>query len=213
MNGSEYRIDRTKFLSTDEMRTLLRYCQEKAIVDLAKGRKTWVTRNMLVHLALHSGLRVMELTDLQIGDLYLKGIKDMYLIVRRGKGRGSKGKKRCVYLDREIIKHIRKYITYKKKVLKQPITPEAPFFARKDDIKYSTTGLHLSFKRAIEVAGLPKHYSIHSARHTYATILYAKTNNLIFVSRQLGHCSLNMTQLYANLLPELNNDLANSILD
>lgn len=213
MNGSNYRIDRTKFLSPPEARQLIKTCEEHSIVDIAKGRKTWVTRYMLVHLALHSGLRIAELADLQIGDLYLKGITDMYLIVRHGKGRGAKGKKRDVYLDREIIKHIRDYIAYKKKVLKQPITPESPLLARKDDIKYSTTGLHLSFKRAIEAAGLPKHYSPHSCRHTYATMLYAKTNNLRFVQKQLGHSSLNMTVLYADISPELNTDLANAILD
>ena len=213
MNESEYRITRDKFLSPDEARQLLKTCEENSIVDTAKGRKTWITRYMLVHLALHSGLRVAELADLQIGDLHLQGIKDVYLIVRHGKGRGAKGKKREVYLDRDIVRHIKQYITYKKKVLKLPVSEEAPLLARKDDIKYSTTGLHLSFKRAIEAAGLSRNYSIHSARHTYATMLYTKTNNLRFVQKQLGHASLNMTVLYADISPELNTDLANSILD
>lgn len=213
MNESEYRITRDKFLSPNEARQLLKTCEENSIVDTAKGRKTWITRYMLIHLALHSGLRVAELADLQIGDLHLQGIKDVYLIVRHGKGRGSKGKKREVYLDRDIVRHIKQYIAYKKKVLKQPVSQEAPLLARKDNIKYSTTGLHLSFKRAIETAGLPRNYSIHSARHTYATMLYTKTNNLRFVQKQLGHASLNMTVLYADISPELNTDLANSILD
>lgn len=213
MHGSNYRITRDKFLSPPQARQLLKICEENSIVDIAKGRKTWVTRYMLIHLALHSGLRVAELADLQIGDLHLQGIKDVYLIVRHGKGRGAKGKKREVYLDRKIVKHIKTYISYKKKVLKQPITPESPFLARKDDIKYSTTGLHLSFKRAIEAASLPRHYSIHSARHTYATMLFTKTNNLRFVQKQLGHASLNMTVLYADISPELNTDLANLILE
>ena len=93
MNGSNYRITRDKFLSPTESKHLLTTCEERAIVDLSKGRTTWVTRYFLCHLALHSGLRVAEISDLQIGDLYLKGIKDMYLIVRHGKGRGKKRKK------------------------------------------------------------------------------------------------------------------------
>ena len=212
MHGSNYRITRDKFLSPSESKQLLKTCEERAIVDLEKGRKTWVTRYFLCHLALHSGLRVMELADLQIGDLYLKGVRDMYLIVRHGKGRGKKGKKREVYLDREIVKHINKYIEYKKKVLKQPTKPESPLLARKADLKYSTTGLHLSFKRAIEAAGLPHHFSIHSARHTYATQLFASSGNLRFCQKQLGHASINMTALYADISPELNTELANSIL-
>lgn len=213
MSVSDYRITRDKFLSPGEAKTLLHTCENYALLDQAKGRKTWITRYMLVHLALHTGLRVAEIADLQIGDLYLKGVSNMYLIVRHGKGRGKKGKKRDVYLDREIIKHIRKYIDFKKKTLNQSVTPEAPFLARNGDKKYSTTGLHISFKKAIIEAGLPRHYSIHSARHTYATTLFAKTNNLRFVQKQLGHASIVMTSLYADVLPEHNTDLANAILD
>jgi integrase len=99
--NSEYRITRDKFLSSNEARQLLKVCQEKAIVDTACGRSTWVTRYMLVHIAFNTGLRVSEIADLKIGDIFLKGISDMYLIVRHGKGRGENGKKRDVYLDRD----------------------------------------------------------------------------------------------------------------
>ena len=77
--NSEYRITRDKFLSPAEARQLLRTCQEKAIVDIAKGRKTWVTRYALVHFALNTGLRVAEISDLQIGDLHFKGVSDIDL--------------------------------------------------------------------------------------------------------------------------------------
>lgn len=210
--NSEYRITRDKFLSSNEARRLLKTCQEKALVDTAYGRNTWVTRYMLVHLAFNTGLRVSEIADLEIGDLFLKGISDMYLIVRHGKGRGEKGKKRDVYLDREIVKHIREYLDYKKKVLDQSVDIDSPFFASTGGKKFTTTGLYLSFKKALKAANIPQHYSIHSARHTYATMLLAKTNNLRFVQKQLGHSSINMTALYADVLPELNHNLANSIL-
>ncbi|MCX5871089.1 MAG: tyrosine-type recombinase/integrase [Deltaproteobacteria bacterium] len=210
--NNEYRITRDKFLSPIEARQLLKTCQEKALVDLAYGRSTWITRYMLVHIAFNTGLRVSEIADLQIGDLFLKGISDMYLIVRHGKGRGENGKKRDVYLDRDIIKHIREYIEFKKKVFDESIAPEAQFFASHSGRKFTTTGLYLSFKKALKAANIPDHYSIHSARHTYATILLAKTNNLRFVQKQLGHTSINMTALYADVLPELNQNLANSIL-
>lgn len=208
----EYRITRDKFLSSNEARRLLKTCQEKALVDTAYGRNTWVTRYMLVHLAFNTGLRVSEIADLEIGDLFLKGISDVYLIVRHGKGKGKKGKKRDVYLDREIVNHIREYIDYKKKVLDQSVDTDAPFFASNGGKKFTTTGLYLSFKKALKAANIPQHYSIHSARHTYATMLLAKTNNLRFVQKQLGHSSINMTALYADVLPELNHNLANSIL-
>ncbi len=213
MNSYEYRITRDKFLSPAETRQLLKICEEKAIVDTAKGRKTWITRYMLVHLALNSGLRVSELADLEIGDLHITGVSDTYLIVRHGKGRGTNGKKRDVYIDKQIVKHLRDYIKFKKKTLLENIDGDAPVLASNKGRKYSTTGLYISFKKAVKATKLPLHYTIHSARHTYATVLLAKTNNLRFVQKQLGHASLNMTSLYADILPELNQNLANAILD
>jgi len=43
-------ITRDKFLSPKEARHLLKISEERAIIDTIKGRKTWVTRYMLVHV-------------------------------------------------------------------------------------------------------------------------------------------------------------------
>ena len=72
-----YTITRHKFLSVDEARKLREVCQKHAETDLKARRSTWVTRYMLVHLALHSGLRVSEIATLTIGDLYFSD-KDEY---------------------------------------------------------------------------------------------------------------------------------------
>jgi site-specific recombinase XerD len=205
--NNTYRITRDKFMSPEEAKKLKKACWERAELDLNAGRKTWVNRYMLIHLALSSGLRVSEIANLQTGDLFLNG-KDNYLIVRHGKG----DKKRDVYLDPKVAKHLKEYIEVKKKAWQEATHAQAPLFAgRKGHI--TTTALEISFKKAITAAGLPKHYSVHSARHTYATLLLGKTGNLRFVQKQLGHASLNMTALYADVLPEQNQALANSILD
>ena len=201
-----YQISRDKFMSQEEVRVLLKVCEDQAILDAARGRRTWPTRYMLVHLALHSGLRVSELAALVIGDLYLIG-RENYLVVRNGKG----GKKRDVYLDREIVRHLKEYIAVKK-TWHNPVDEGAPLFMGRSG-HFSETALHLSFQKAVGAAGLKRRYSIHAARHTYATILLARTNNLRFVQKQLGHASLNMTALYADVLPEQNQSLANTMAD
>ena len=207
-----YKITRDKFLSAKEVRRLLRLCEERALVDLVKGRKTWVTRYMLIHLALNSGLRVSEIAALKINDLFLNSRSDTYLIVRRGKGRGSVGRKRDVYLDKEIVKHLKQYLGVKR-TWGEPVDDVSPFFSGRAGKHFSITALEISFKKAIKAAELPCHYSIHSSRHTYATMLLAKTSNLRFVQKQLGHANLNMTALYANVLPEMNQSLANALVD
>ena len=88
--AKKYAITRDKFLTTDEVRRLLKVCEDQADLDLLKGRQTWVTRHMLVALALRSGLRVAEIAALKIGDIHLTG-KDTYLKVV-GKGKQTPGR-------------------------------------------------------------------------------------------------------------------------
>lgn len=176
-------------------------------MDMKDSRKTWVTRYMVVHLAVNSGLRVSEIAALKVSDLHLNG-KENYLTVRRGKC----GKRRDVYLDSELTNHLQEYLSLKKRLWNEPTDTDAPFFTGNGGKHYTTTALHISYKKAIEKAGLSRNYSIHSARHTYATLLLAKTGNIRFVQKQLGHASIAMTSLYADVMPELNQRLADSIL-
>ena len=69
------------------------------------------------------------------------------------------------------------------------------------------------FCQELEESNLPIHFSIHSARHTYATFLLHATNNLRYVQKQLGHSKISMTALYADVLPSENGSLANKLLE
>ncbi len=202
MGSAHYAIDRDKFLSMNERAKLLKTCHEKAQLDEAKGRTTWPARYMLIDLALFTGLRVAEIAALKIGDLVLKA-EDPYLIVRNGKG----GKRRTVYLDKALVKHLKSYIKHH---LPGP-DAEAPLFPGRNSQHCQPITLMKSFKQAIKEAGLPEHYSIHCARHTYATYLLHDTQNLRYVQKQLGHAQIAMTALYADVLPEENGKLANMI--
>jgi len=203
--SAEYCITREKFLDEDERSKLLKTCIDRAELDLLHGRRTWVTRYMLVDLALFTGLRVAELAALKLKDVHLT-VKDPYLIVRNGK----RGKTRDVYLDKGLVRHLKTYIR-QKRTWDEAIDPDAPLFAGRNGQHSPTITLMKSFKRAIEEAGLPDHYSIHSARHTYATFLLRDSKNLQYVRKQLGHTQIAMTALYADVLPSENGNLANMI--
>lgn len=203
---NHYSITRDKFMSVVERDKLLRCCKKEAKIDLSENRKKWVNRYMLAHLALNSGLRVSEITNLKISDIHFNG-KENYLSVF-GKG----NKKRDVYIDDEIVEHLKSYILIKKDLWQESIENEAPLLAGRAGKHYTTTALEISFKKAIAKAELSLHYSIHNSRHTYATLLLAKCRNIRFVQKQLGHASIAMTSLYADVLPEMNQNLANTIL-
>jgi len=206
MNTTTYNIDREKILDIDQRSKLLKTCRDKAELDLLHGRETWIKRYMLVELALFTGLRVAEIANLTLGDINIK-TKDPYLVVRNGK----RGKKRDVYLDKELVKHLKTFISWKKKTMGEEVENHSPLFIGRNGKHCAVITLMKSFKRAIEESNLPLHFSIHSARHTYATFLLHTTNNLRYVQKQLGHSKISMTALYADVLPSENGSLANKI--
>ena len=214
----DYKITREKFFDTEERKTLMKVTEANSLLDRKRGLMTWQIRWMLVHLAMFSGLRVSEIGNLKIGDIHLKN-GSAYIFVRHGK----RGKDRDVYVDTELVKHLKEYIQEKKQLWDQHTGENDYLFTGQGGRGITSTALTMSFTNAVKAAGLwkklPKgskkrNLSIHSARHTYATFLYARSDkNLKFVQKQLGHSSLNMTSLYADILPEENSELANKILD
>jgi integrase len=50
-----------------------------------------------------------------------------------------------------------------------------------------------AFKRALKAAGLPGHFSPHSLRHSYASLLLADGVSPAYVQEQLGHASIELT--------------------
>ncbi len=164
---------------------------------------------MVIHLALYSGLRVSELSRLTIKDLHLCNVKDPYLFVKDGKG----SRDRDVYIDRNLVNHLKEYLDIKKKGWSESVEEDAPLFAGHGGNNISVQALEHTFKQAIKEAGLSSTYSIHSCRHTYATFLLDRSKALKYVQKQLGHASMNMTGIYADILPEMNGKLANTILE
>ena len=202
-----YTLTPEDYMSREERKQLIKTCQERAELDLMKGRKAWPVRWMLVDLALFSGMRVAEMAALKIGDINLNSKTDPHLIVRNGKG----NKKRAVWFDKELAKHLKQFISYKAKVLQQSIEPDAPLLDGRSGQHSTINTLQKSFKEAINAAGLRNKLSIHSARHTYATFLLKDSGNLRYVQQQLGHSNISMTSIYASILPEENGKLANMI--
>lgn len=202
--AKQYQITRGKFFDTGEQKKILQTTKRKANEDRQAKRQTWIKRYMLVHLAMYSGLRVAEIANLKIHDLKLR-VKDPYIKVTNGKG----GKDRNVYIDHKLTDYLIKYTKHRRKT--------EPLFACTFDTKkpkhYTTNTLYRSFKKAVRAANLRDELTIHSARHTYATLLLEKTGNLRYVQKQLGHSKIEITALYADILPEKNSELANMILD
>ena len=63
-------------------------------------------------------------------------------------------------------------------------------------------------------ASLPEHFTPHSLRHTYASLMLSKGAKLLWVSRQLGHADPSITlRVYGWALPDEDNVNVASLLD
>jgi integrase len=60
-----------------------------------------------------------------------------------------------------------------------------------------------AFARILRKAGLSPHYSPKSLRHTYASLMISEGANMLYVSRQLGHASVAITEKhYTRWIPQ-----------
>ena len=185
------------FLSPDQVQALKTYCQRIAADPSPDGRTDPARDWAILHVALDSGLRVSEICALQIRDVILDHAHAS-LIVRDGKGH----KKRGVRIGSALRAHLVEFIAWKESV-GQSTVGRAPLFVSSRGGPLTRTAVYRIFRKHADAVGVPKRFSIHSCRHTYASLLYrASDYNLRLVQKQLGHRSIQTTQIYADVLSE-----------
>ena len=188
---SNWLISPEKYLTPDETKLLRKTCQNAALLARAKGVQAPVRDALIIELALGTGLRVSELSNLRIEDIFLKKGQNS-LIVKNGKG----GKDRVVQFSTGLKASLLEFLNYR-------ASGSDYLFPSERGQKMTTSGIQQVFKKWSRKAGLPSHYSIHSLRHTYAVRLYkASGYNLRLVQKQLGHSSVSTTQVYADVMDE-----------
>lgn len=185
-----------KYLKPEEAALLRGYLEDKALAAIVKKKKKPVRDWAMIDIALSAGLRASEITHLTVQDAHL-GKGESALFVKNGKGK----KDRLVLIGDKLKKHLKDFLSWKKQV-GETVTPISYLFASERGPKMTLSALQKRFKHWTRAAGLPSRYSIHSARHTYGTMLYRNTKDLRMVQKQLGHSSCQVTEVYADVLSE-----------
>ena len=185
-----WEITPEKFLNRQELTALLLRAEEIKTIGIARKRPQLIRDWMILRTFLFTGLRRFEVAELRCGDFKIFG-GNSNLVVRRGKN----GKTRHVHLSKGYASDVRWYLKWK--VERGEIqSPEDYFLRSERSPKYAPSGLYKRWKKYV-----PNH-RLHDARHTNATVLYEATNSLRLVQKQLGHSSLTVTQVYADISPE-----------
>ncbi len=185
------------FLSPQQTRTLKEHCRRKAQAAATDGRTNPVRDWAILHVAIDAGLRVSEICALENRDLILEPGAGS-IIVRCGKGK----KKRGVRIGEALREHLVEFLTWKAQH-DESTASRAPVFVSARDGSLTRSAVFRIFKANAAQIGLPGRFSIHSCRHTYASLLYrASSYNIRLVQKQLGHRSVQTTQVYADVLSE-----------
>ena len=102
MKHENWVLEPGKYLNREEAGKLLSVAMHRAELAEVRGKQVAVRDYFIIHLALATGLRVMEIAALKCGDVFLDD-KICSLVVRKGKG----GKKRVVLFTGAFQKHCR----------------------------------------------------------------------------------------------------------
>lgn len=127
-------------------------------------------------LLYYCGLRLSEMINLRSQDLDLKS---EILKVVQGKG----GKDRFVPLPKPIIADLKSYCS--------DLKPE--------DLLFNTTNRNTQAFISRLGSKIGKKIHAHMLRHSYATHVLEKTNNIELVRELLGHSNIMTTQIYTHL--------------
>ena len=148
-------------------------------------------RNCAILETLYScGLRVSELCNLKISDLYL----NEHFIKVDGKG----SKQRLVPISPRAVKEIKNYFLTRGDRLIKPGYEDFVFISRFGKNISRIMVFHI-IKVLAEQIGLTKTISPHTFRHSFATHLLEGGANLRAIQCMLGHESIGTTEIYTHI--------------
>ncbi len=157
-------------------------------IDLSKPEGQ---RNRAILETLYScGLRVSELTNLRLSDLYF----DEGFIQVEGKGK----KQRLVPISPRAIREIKNYLIDRNMQNIQPKFENYLFISRRGKNISRIMVFHI-IKEQAEQIGITKNISPHTFRHSFATHLLEGGANLRAIQCMLGHESITTTEIYTHI--------------
>lgn len=171
-----------RVLSTRQMENILK------APDLTKPQG--VRDRAILELCYACGLRISEVVDATYEDLNV----DRGLIRVLGKG----SKERLVPVGKEAIHWIGLYVNEARNHFDRGKPQKWLFLSARGKKMSRQIGWHLLRKYAL-LAGVARHVSPHTLRHSFATHCLERGADLRSIQQMLGHASVATTQIYTHL--------------
>ena len=170
------------FLTSEEV--------ERLFEAVSSDETTALRDRAILELLFSGGLRVSELCNLDRDHINLKRREFMV----RGKGQ----KDRPIFISPEASEALEQY-------LKTRSDKEKPLFIsysakNKSDIgRLTPRSIQRLVNKYAKIAGITKHVSPHTLRHSFATDLLMNGADLRSVQAMLGHSDISTTQVYTHV--------------
>lgn len=190
-------------------------------------------KNLLIAELLYgSGLRLMELARLRVKDI---DFDENTIFVRSGKGDNDRSTVLPAAVKEKLREHLKKLKAlheqdlakgYGEIFLPDALSRKYPKAAKEWAWQYvfpssklsvdprsgkigrhhiSDTAIQDAIKNALSKAGIPKHASVHTFRHSFATHLLQSGVNIREVQSLLGHKNVETTMVYTHVLRNMSN--------
>lgn len=170
-----------QYLTPDECHALLEATDDQYYTLLATRDRAALS------VLVYCGLRRRELLNLRLRDIDLS---DMTPKVILGKGNRS----RVVPLTEHVAEAIGEWLSVR------PNSGHDILFAGRDGRPMQAHGLNDAFRRAAEGAGVARPgVSLHTLRHSFATMLLHSQVDLFSLQKLLGHASIESTTIYLHV--------------
>lgn len=147
--------------------------------------------NMIITLFLNTGLRVSEVSNLNISDI---NFKDKYIKLI---GKGNKERK--VFISEKLKTQLIEYLQIENNY-NEIIETDRPLFISHRNERLGVHAIQEVCKNAYKLMGLESYgYTAHTLRHTFATIMYKHINGDIFLLKEImRHESIVSTEIYVH---------------
>lgn len=168
----------------------LNYEETEKLLHFDKLDTSWdIECHLVLELLYSTGLRVSELSDIKIGDIYKS---DRRITVT---GKGQKG--RTVYYGEFAQDALDKYLSIRLSLLKKE--NHDYLLVNQRGGKLSRSSIFKMIEKKALSSGINHHLSPHTLRHTFATHLLANGADIKTVQELLGHENLGTTEIYTHL--------------